>query len=109
MKSLCGSRTDANKGNQVGMTSLMTVVLQRLETSTRWFPLVCQDVHARMSASSFATERASPGARVVCALLLRFCSNDGTWTSRSCRPITSSRLSSLQTVSHHLAYSSSAS
>ena len=36
------------------------------------FPLVCQDVHARMSASSFATERASPGARVVCDLLLRF-------------------------------------
>ena len=25
------------------------------------FPSVCQDVHARMSASSFATERASPG------------------------------------------------
>ena len=36
------------------------------------FPLVCQDVHARMSASSFATERPSPGARVVCDLLLRF-------------------------------------
>ena len=34
MKSLCGSRTDANKDNQVGMTTLTTVVLQRLEAST---------------------------------------------------------------------------
>ena len=31
MKSLCGSRTDANKANQDGMTPLRTVVLQRLE------------------------------------------------------------------------------
>ena len=35
------------------------------------FPLVCQDVHARISALSFATESASPGTRVVCGLLLR--------------------------------------
>ena len=34
------------------------------------FPSVCQDVHAKMSAPSFATERTSPGARVVCDLLL---------------------------------------
>ena len=31
MKSLCGSRTDANKTNQDVMTPLRTVVLQRLE------------------------------------------------------------------------------
>ena len=31
MKSLCGSRTGANKANQVGVTPLRTDVLQRLE------------------------------------------------------------------------------
>ena len=34
------------------------------------FTSVSQEVHARMSASSFSTERASPGARVECGLLL---------------------------------------
>ena len=43
--SLCGSRTDANKDNQVGMTTLTTVVLQRLEASTRssTFSIKCGD------------------------------------------------------------------
>ena len=57
MKSLCGSRTDANKGNQVGMTSLMTVVLQRLVASMRCFPQCvrtympgCQRRHLRLDA-----------------------------------------------------------
>ena len=31
MKSLCGSRTDANKASQNGMTTLRTIVPQRLE------------------------------------------------------------------------------
>ena len=35
------------------------------------FHSVCQDVLARMSALSFATECATPGTRVVCGLLLR--------------------------------------
>ena len=43
--SLCGSRTDANKDTQVGMTTLTTVVVQRLETSTgsSTFSIKCGD------------------------------------------------------------------
>ena len=69
MKSLCGSRTDANKGNRGRHDNIDDSCAPATRGLDEMFPSVCQDVHARMSASSFATERASPGARVVCDLL----------------------------------------
>ena len=71
---------------------LSTITHSVEQSNSEDFPSVCQDVYARMSASSFATERASPGAHIICGR---------TWTLRSCRPITSGSFSSRPTVSRH--------
>ena len=60
----------------------------------RSFVEFSERLQIKMSALSLSTDRASPGARVVCNLLLRLFRAMVLRTLRSCRPITSGSFSS---------------